>query len=205
MNSHRQDRPFRLALCESQPVTAIGFARMLAETGDMECAWTEHELKRGILRARLEPVHLLVLDAAYGLLNIEQAVEQLSRSVPNTAVVVWGAVQSRAEEQILQGGARGCIEKTASADAMMRCLRQVLAGGRWPDSANLLQWRASRAYSRLTPREKEIWARLVEKASSRQIARELGISAGTVKIHCRSIYAKLGVSGRHELSRSCSA
>jgi DNA-binding NarL/FixJ family response regulator len=54
--------------------------------------------------------------------------------------------------------------------------------------------------SQLTPREVEI-ADLVEKGlRNRDIANNLGIRTGTVKIHLKHIFEKTGVRGRYGLA-----
>ena len=52
---------------------------------------------------------------------------------------------------------------------------------------------------RITPRETQVVAQILEGHSSESTANSLGISAGTVRIHRRNIYAKLQVSSQQEL------
>jgi two-component system nitrate/nitrite response regulator NarL len=52
--------------------------------------------------------------------------------------------------------------------------------------------------SELTPREREIISHLAEGQSNKAIARELGISDGTVKLHVKAILRKLNVRSRVE-------
>ncbi len=49
---------------------------------------------------------------------------------------------------------------------------------------------------RLTPRQNELLRLLAAGRTNRQIARQLGISEGTVRTHLETIYQKLGVSSR---------
>lgn len=53
--------------------------------------------------------------------------------------------------------------------------------------------------NRLTPRETQVVAQVLEGHSSDSIATDLGISVGTVRIHRRNIYAKLQISSQQEL------
>jgi DNA-binding NarL/FixJ family response regulator len=48
----------------------------------------------------------------------------------------------------------------------------------------------------LTPREREVLARIAEGRSNREIARLLRVSEKTVKAHVSSVLAKLGVADR---------
>jgi len=52
--------------------------------------------------------------------------------------------------------------------------------------------------SELTPREREIISHLAEGQSNKAIARDLGISDGTVKLHVKAILRKLNVRSRVE-------
>jgi len=53
--------------------------------------------------------------------------------------------------------------------------------------------------TRITPREIQVVAQVLEGHSSESISKRLGISVGTVRIHRRNIYAKLGISSQQEL------
>ena len=52
---------------------------------------------------------------------------------------------------------------------------------------------------RITPRETQVVAQVLEGHSSDSIAKNLGISVGTIRIHRRNIYAKLRISSQQEL------
>ena len=56
----------------------------------------------------------------------------------------------------------------------------------------------ARSYG-LTPREQEIMAELFRGKSRQAIATELFISEGTVKVHARNLYQKLGIHSKQEL------
>lgn len=48
----------------------------------------------------------------------------------------------------------------------------------------------------LTPREKSVFELLISNMSTKEIAKELGISEKTVRNHISNVMQKLGVSGR---------
>jgi DNA-binding NarL/FixJ family response regulator len=50
----------------------------------------------------------------------------------------------------------------------------------------------------LTPREYQIAILVARGLSNRELARQLGISTGTVKLHMHQIIRKLGVKSRFE-------
>ena len=53
--------------------------------------------------------------------------------------------------------------------------------------------------TRLSEREKDVARLVCSGLRNKQIARELGISDATVKLHLHHIYQKLGVGGRRQL------
>ena len=53
--------------------------------------------------------------------------------------------------------------------------------------------------STLSPREREVALLVARGLSNKEIARELGLSVGTVKLHVHSIFMKLGAHKRYML------
>jgi DNA-binding NarL/FixJ family response regulator len=51
----------------------------------------------------------------------------------------------------------------------------------------------------LTPREREVALLVARGLSNKQVARELGLSTGTVKQHLHRIFQKLGARNRRAL------
>jgi DNA-binding NarL/FixJ family response regulator len=51
----------------------------------------------------------------------------------------------------------------------------------------------------LSQREFEVALLVAQGSSNKQVARELGVCEGTVKLHVRSIFRKVGASSRHSL------
>jgi DNA-binding CsgD family transcriptional regulator len=72
-------------------------------------------------------------------------------------------------------------------------LRHRRAGAHSDRTLPVEQWK------QLTQREREIVEMILKGSSSKQIARELGISPGTVKNHRRNIYTKLHIETEREL------
>ena len=61
--------------------------------------------------------------------------------------------------------------------------------------------RRNRDWSKpLTPREREVALLVVRGLSNKAVARALGLSTGTVKLHLHRVFQKLGVKTRYALS-----
>lgn len=112
----------------------------------------------------------------------------------------------------LRKGANGYLLKDMEPDALVQSLLEVQAGktvvapeltvllaravqGGEPESKSEP---ADNPFKELTPREAEILTFLANGQSNKAIARDLGISDGTVKLHVKAILRKLGVHSRVE-------
>jgi len=111
----------------------------------------------------------------------------------------------------LKNGAQGYLLKDMEPDELVIALRDIVNGKTVvaPDLAPILakavQGKTEKPeetndspFDELTPRETEILALLAEGLSNKGIARNLGISDGTVKLHVKAILRKLEVHSRVE-------
>ncbi|MHB0769821.1 LuxR C-terminal-related transcriptional regulator [Bradyrhizobium sp. 1.29L] len=108
----------------------------------------------------------------------------------------------------IAAGACGAISKYASLDAMLRSLRLMTKRSVFPTQSDLRRTgkdaydggKIEKMLELLTPRERQI-ARLVsEGMSNKEIARELNVSPGTVKVHLYNIFQKLEITNRTVLA-----
>lgn len=112
----------------------------------------------------------------------------------------------------LRNGASGYLLKDMEPDALVQSLREVQSGKTVvaPELAGSLarvvqggekeniRDPENDPFRELTPRETEILTFLANGQSNKSIARDLGISDGTVKLHVKAILRKLGVHSRVE-------
>ena len=112
----------------------------------------------------------------------------------NPIVMLTTSTEERDLVESLRNGAQGYLLKDMEPDELVLALRDIVSGKTVvaPDLAPIL------AKVVLTPRESEILSLLAEGQSNKVIARNLGISDGTVKLHVKAILRKLGVHSRVE-------
>ena len=167
----------------------------------------------------------VVLDWIQDMRLAEQDTERLNNSgpftpntvpntVPNTAptasqsrplpkAVVWGVSMTEAEAlRFLQAGAKGILRKATSPSNMLNCFRTVVQGKNWMEDSVFREQPSEGRHPRsaLTPRETQVMELVEHGLKNREIARELGIRPGTVKIHLKHIFEKTGVRGRYGLA-----
>ena len=96
------------------------------------------------------------------------------------------------------------VLKTSDPALLLDCMEQVRKGGRCldPEIAERMRQakeRAARAPS-LTPRERDLIDLVRQGLRNRDIAAQLGVTEGTVKVYLHAIFDKLGVDNRTELA-----
>jgi DNA-binding NarL/FixJ family response regulator len=133
---------------------------------------------------------------------------------PDILVAVVSA--SRRRQDILttlDSGAHGYIPKAMGIDQLTQALRAILSGSIYvppllaqvsldgaDGSSSQFSGNDRRAapdvLARLTPRQRDVLELLVKGQSNKEIARELDLGEGTVKIHLAALFRNLGVRNR---------
>jgi DNA-binding NarL/FixJ family response regulator len=153
---------------------------------------------------RLKP-HLLLLDVNMPDGGGLDVLRQLRATRRAPAVILLTAGMD--DTQILTAdklGPEGMVLKTSDPALLLECMEQVRRGERWIDPeieerTRQVKDRASRAPS-LTPRERELIDLVRQGLRNRDIAAQLGVTEGTVKVYLHAIFDKLGVDNRTELA-----
>ena len=98
----------------------------------------------------------------------------------------------------------GMVLKTSDPGLLTECMDAVVAGERWidPEIADRTRRAQERADSAppLTRRERELIELVRQGLRNRDIASELGVTEGTVKVYLHAIFDKLQVENRTELA-----
>jgi len=193
-----------VVICDTQPVTAEGVRTLLAGSLELRCSDTVDSLAQALELVRRTPPDAIVVDKAFGIQAILDwlgEIRQMGDGCPG--VVVWGVSISEAEAlRFIQGGARGILRKTTAIPVVLACLRTVAAGRSWMEDCVFRDTARSDRYPRsdLTAREQQVLELVEQGCKNKEIALELGIRPGTVKIHLKHIFEKTGVRGRFGLA-----
>jgi two-component system nitrate/nitrite response regulator NarL len=190
-------------VCDTQPVTAEGIRTVLAGNPDLHFHQVADTLGSALeLAHRLRP-DVMVVDKAFGIQAILEWLNEIRQAALGVSVVVWGVSVTEAEAlRFLQAGARGILRKTAVVSVVLSCLRTVAEKRNWMEDSVFRDSTRSGRYPRseLTSREQQVLELVEQGFKNKEIALELGIRPGTVKIHLKHIFEKTGVRGRYGLA-----
>ncbi len=176
---------------------------MLAANSDLQYQQTTDSLARALEVIRRSGPDVLVVDKAFGIQAILEWLSEVGLTQSRTSVVIWGVSVTEAEAlRFLQAGARGILRRTASMPVVLACLRNVAEGRSWMEDSLFRDSSRSDRYPRseLTTREQQVLELVEQGSKNKEIAQELGIRPGTVKIHLKHIFEKTGVRGRYGLA-----
>lgn len=120
-------------------------------------------------------------------------------------VVILSAMEDQAMvSRAMALGARGFIPKSASGEVMVNSLRLVLSGGIClpPGYGDDTHGEVSAEMPSLTHRQLEVLRLMAKGNSNKEIARDLGISENTVRVHISAIISALDATNRTEAAYS---
>ncbi|MGI8743812.1 MAG: LuxR C-terminal-related transcriptional regulator [Bryobacteraceae bacterium] len=192
-----------VAICDTQPITAEGLRILIGTSSDLEFAETLDSLELATALMRRKSPEIMIVDKGLGMHSVLDWLHDMKLMDATPAIVIWGVSMTEAEAlRFLQSGARGIIRKTADLTSLLSCLRTVATGRSWmEDSVFRDSIRAERyPRSELTAREQQVLELVEQGFKNKEIALELGIRPGTVKIHLKHIFEKTGVRGRYGLA-----
>jgi len=188
-----------VAICDSQPVAVEGLRAVLASCEGLTFAWAAHSITEAVERMAQVRPGVLVLDKAFGIQAVTACLNLVRVKGWETATVVWGVSITDAEAlRFLQAGTKGVLRKTEDLQTLRDCLLAAASGATWvrPQSPRP---RAAKGPP-LTQREQQVLDLIGQGMKNREIAAELGIRPGTVKVHLKHIFEKTGVRSRYGLA-----
>jgi len=192
-------------VCDTQPITSEGLRALLTAAGDLEFQSSVNSLEAATQLITSRPSDVVIVDKGFGMRVVLDWIHDLKLADAAPAVMVWGVSMTEAEAlRLLQAGAKGIVRKTADLDSILSCLRTVASGRSWMEDCVFRDSARQERYPRseLTPREHQVLEMVEQGFKNKEIALELGIRPGTVKIHLKHIFEKTGVRGRYGLAIS---
>jgi two-component system NarL family response regulator len=164
--------------------------RVVAEAGNGADAVTAYE--------RHHP-DVTLLDLRMPVMEGVEAVRRIRERDPQAKVIVLTTYDTDEDiSRALRAGAKAYVLKDITAEGLVACIHDVLAGKTYlaPAAAAKLAEGVTRV--QLTPRELAALRLMADGQSNKEIANALGISDRTVKTHLGHLFEKLGVTSRTE-------
>lgn len=199
----------RVLLIDDHSLFRAGLEGLLERRG-INVVASIGEAERGVEAARELNPDIVLLDIRMPNTNGLKILAQLRELDKKTPIVML--TTSREDTDIaeaLQSGANGYLLKDMEPEDLISALQSIMKGETVVAQeltatlarvvqGNIQHRQDEDKLSELTPREREILTLIAEGGSNKVIARNLGITDGTVKLHVKSILRKLNVHSRVE-------
>jgi DNA-binding NarL/FixJ family response regulator len=191
----------RLILADNQAIFRAGAARVLALEGDIRIVAQCDDLTR--LTAAVDAARGAVILVSSTLRPDLAALTTQAHALDSRVILI-----AENAEQISDSIATlldGIICRNIAGPDLVDCIHRVGRGQRFLQRTNVTTMQAvdsvgTRVRDRLTPKEMQIVALIVQGCKNKDIANQLGTKEQVIKNYLRSIYDKSGVSDRLELA-----
>jgi two-component system, NarL family, response regulator len=195
--SHSSSGWIRVLSADDHPVVRNGIAAMIANEPDMEVV---AEARDGAEAVALFEAHLpdvVLMDLRMPTMDGVSAIRAIRALDPNARVVALTTFDGDTDiHRALSAGACAYLLKDALVGDLVSAIRSAAAGRRVipPMVASRLAEFTPRV--ELTAREHEVLQLVADGLRNKEIARVIGRSNETVKVHLQSILQKLGARDR---------
>jgi two-component system, NarL family, response regulator len=140
-----------------------------------------------------------LLDLRMPVMEGVEVVRRIREIDPRARVIVLTTYDTDEEiSRALKAGAKAYVLKDISAENLIGCIRDVLAGKTYLAPAAAAKLAEGVTHVQLTPREMSALRLMADGKANKEIAGALGISERTVKTHLGHLFEKLGVTSRTE-------
>ncbi len=199
----------KVLLIDDHTLFRLGLAGLLRRRG-IDVAESVGGGREGIAMAKESSPDIVLLDMRMPEMSGITVLRELRKEgIEAPIVMLTTSSDERDLVESLRSGAQGYLLKDMDPDELVSALRDIYRGKTvvYPDLAPTLARIVQddgalppmpSPFANLTPRELEILSLLAEGQSNKVIARNLGISDGTVKLHVKAILRKLDVHSRVE-------
>ncbi len=204
----------RILLIEDNRMLREGITAMINGQGDVTIAAVSDGKANALAKARAVKPELLLMDLGLESQSSLEAVRSVKKEFPEIKIIGMGLAPAQADIlEFVQAGAEGFILKNATVDDVIKTIRAVargetvlpppMTGSLFSQVAEHALLKGKRNYQgaiRMTNREKEVIALIMDGKSNKQIAQKLNIATFTVKSHVHNILEKLALHSRLEIA-----
>ena len=191
----------RLILADNQAIFRAGAARVLALEDDMRIVAQCEDMAK--LFAAVDNFRGATLLLSSGLRPDFATLFARARSFGSRVILVTENGEQLSDDITVH--LDGLVCRSVAGPDLVDCVRRVVRGQRYVQRANVTTMHTAdsvgtRVRDRLTPKEMQIVALIVQGCKNKEIASQLGTKEQVIKNYLRGIYDKTGVSDRLELA-----
>jgi DNA-binding NarL/FixJ family response regulator len=192
----------RVLIADDHPAVRAGLAAVILAEADLLVAGQADNGEQAVALYREHRPDVVLMDLRMPVLGGVEATERITAEFPDARIVALTTYQGDVDvRRALDAGARGYLLKHMLMNEVIAAIRAVCRGEYVIPPAIAASLARDREADRLTPRELEVLGLMTQGLSNNEIALAIGRTDETVKIHLKSVFAKLKVATRTEAVR----
>jgi DNA-binding NarL/FixJ family response regulator len=191
----------RVLIADDHQMVREGLKVLLSTHDDIAVIGEAADGAEAVERCRLLCPDVVLMDVMMPVMDGAEATAEIAACCPDARVIALTSfVDQVYVQKAFDAGAIGYLLKDARPETLTRAIRDAMDGRGTIDSgamkALMEQRQQEEIGSELTNREREVLALIAAGLSNKEIARDLTLSVGTVRLHVSNILAKLGAPNR---------
>lgn len=200
----------RIGIVEDNRGVREAWAKLIAAEDGLACVGCYGSGEDALAGFSVDSPEVVLMDICLPGISGIECTARLKELLPQVQILVVTVYTDNENLfEALKAGASGYLLKCTDREELLRSIREVVAGGA-PMSGSVARRvieafhspvSSPRETDSLTLREEEILALLAQGLVAKDVARKVGLSYQTVRVHLRNIYEKLHVHSRAEAVR----
>lgn len=203
-----------VVVVDDHPLFRRGIVELVNETEDMNVIAQHDSATELFEQLDEQSADILLLDLQMPEKSGLQVLKQIRQKDDKLKIIIISACTE--QEKILEAishGANGFLQKNTSPDEILSQIRSVISGNvalnanavtslasHLRNSQKQASSQLDETLEQMTDREQETLRHIANGLTNKMIARELGISDGTVKVYVKSLLRKLNLHSRIKLA-----
>jgi DNA-binding NarL/FixJ family response regulator len=189
----------RVLVADDHPVVRAGLSAVIAEQSDLELVAEAENGARAVDLFRDHRPDVVLMDLRMPVMDGVEAIRTITTEFPDARILALTTYEGDADiRRALEAGASGYLLKDMLLTEVLTAVRAVHRGERVIPIAVEARLAEFPERSDLTEREAEVLQLVARGLSNKEVARAIGRTDETVKIHLKNAFAKLAVADRTE-------
>lgn len=193
------ENTIRILLADDFPLLRQGVATVINQVNGMTVVAEASNGEEAAALYREHKPDVALIDLRMPGTDGVHAIRGILAADPSAKVIILS--MSDREEDIdagIKAGAKGYVLKDICAEGLVQCIRDVYDGKFWMAPLAAARLAERMGHPQPSPRELDVLQLVAHGKANKEIAKELNITDGTVRVHLTNIFQKLGVTSRTE-------
>ena len=197
----------KVMIVDDHMLVRDGINLLLSTFDDIQVISVVDSGEKALALCKQEQPDVILMDMVMPEQDGPESTGRILKNFPDIKVI---ALTSFVEEDLVvravQAGAIGYLLKNVSADKLAEAVRSATQGQSTMESMAMqilveASQKPAQVGDNLTERERQVLALIAEGMTNKEIAQQLSLSHGTVRVYVSHVLAKLGVGNRTEAAR----